>query len=550
MTEHTTHPEPPVLDGRPLVAGRPVEGAAGTLLAVDPATGEEFGPPVGLVDAAQIEEATRAAEEAFDAFRSQTPAERSAFLRRIADEIEALGEELVDRAVRETGLPRARIEGERARTTGQLRMFAGIVERGDALQPRIDPALPDRTPLPRPDLRLVHIPIGPVAVFGASNFPLAFSTAGGDTASALAAGCPVVVKGHNAHPGTALLVGRAVAAAAAASGLPPGVFSVLFGEGNGIGRDLVSDPRIKAVAFTGSRAGGRALMDIAAARPEPVPVFAEMSSVNPVVILPGALAGEGATELADAYVASLTLGSGQFCTNPGAVFVPSGPDGDRFVARAAEGVARTAGRTMLTSGIAAAFGRGVDALEGHPGTETAARGEAGPGPNDPAPALFTVDQADFTADPRLQEEVFGAAGLLVRSPSPESLAEALEGMEGQLTATLHADAEDPDDLAAARALLPVLERRAGRVLFGGWPTGVEVAHAMVHGGPYPATSDSRGTSVGGLALHRFLRPVSYQGMPEALLPPALREDDPWGLDRRIDGVPAAPGSGGTGGDRR
>lgn len=535
MSEHTASATA-ALDGRPLVAGRPVEGAAGSLLAVDPATGEEFGPPIGLVDAAQIEEATRAAEEAFDAFRSQTPAERAAFLRRAADNIDGLGEELVDRAVRETGLPRARIEGERARTTGQLRMFAGIVERGDALQARIDPALPDRAPLPRPDLRLVHIPVGPVAVFGASNFPLAFSTAGGDTASALAAGCPVVVKGHNAHPGTALLVGRAVADAVAASGLPPGVFSVLFGAGNDIGRALVTDPRIRAVAFTGSRAGGRALMDLAAARPEPVPVFAEMSSVNPVVILPGALAGEGATALADAYVASLTLGSGQFCTNPGVVFVPEGPDGDRFVDRAARLVSEAAGNTMLTAGIAAAFDRGVRALEDHPGTEAAARGEAGPGPNAPAPALFTVDGDAFAADPRLQEEVFGAAGLLVRHSSAQALAGTLERMEGQLTATLHADAGDPGDLAAAHALLPVLERRAGRLLFGGWPTGVEVAHAMVHGGPYPATSDARGTSVGGLALNRFLRPVSYQGMPDALLPPALREGDPWRLDRRIDGT--------------
>jgi NADP-dependent aldehyde dehydrogenase len=520
----------------PLVACAPVEGGAGTLRATDPATGEEFGEPVGLVDSGQIQEATRAAEQALDAFRAQSPAERAAFLRRVADNIDALGDALVDRAVRESGLPRQRLTGERARTTGQLRMFADVVAQGDALGARIDPALPDRTPQPRPDLRLAHIPVGPVVVFGASNFPLAFSTAGGDTAAALAAGCPVIVKGHNAHPGTAALVGRAVADAVRGSGLPGGVFSLLFGEGNGIGQELVADPRVKAVAFTGSRGGGLALMRVAAERPEPIPVFAEMSSVNPVFVLPGALAGQGAQDLAGAYVASLTLGSGQFCTNPGLVFVPSTPDGDRFVEAAARLVADATGQTMLTAPIAAAFRDGVEALEGRSEVVLRARGGEGEGPNAPAPALAEVSLADLTADPRLSEEVFGAAGTVVRYPDAAALPAALEGLEGQLTATLHADTGDADDLAAARALLPVLERRAGRVLFGGWPTGVEVTHAMVHGGPFPATSDGRGTSVGSLALHRFLRPVSYQDMPDALLPPALRQDNPWRLNRRVEGT--------------
>ncbi|TDQ53048.1 aldehyde dehydrogenase (NADP(+)) [Actinorugispora endophytica] len=524
------------VDGKPIVAGKPVEGGAGSLQAVDPATGEEFGPAFGLVDARQIEDATRAAEAAFDVFRAQAPDERASFLRRVADNIEAIGPELTARAVRESGLPQARLEGERARTVGQLRMFADVVAQGDALQARIDPALPDRKPAPRPDLRLAHVPVGPVVVFGASNFPLAFSTAGGDTASALAAGCPVVVKAHNAHPGTAELVGQAVAKAVADSGLPGGVFSLLFGEGNAIGQALVADPRIKAVGFTGSRAGGLALMRTAAARPEPIPVFAEMSSTNPVVVLPGALAGDAVEDLAAAYVGSLTLGSGQFCTNPGLVFVPSSPQGDRFVAAAGRLVAEAVGQTMLTGPIARAFEAGVEALAAEPGVETVARGTGGSGPNGPAPGLFTAGLASLTANPRLQEEVFGAAGLVVRYPSAEALAEALEAMEGQLTATLHADSGSPADVEDARLLIPVLERRVGRIVFGGWPTGVEVAHAMVHGGPFPATSDPRGTSVGSLAVHRFLRPVSYQGVPDALLPPALREANPWNLNRRVEGA--------------
>ncbi|XKK41333.1 aldehyde dehydrogenase (NADP(+)) [Nocardiopsis sp. ARC36] len=530
------------------MAGEPVEGNAGSLLATDPATGEEVGPAFGLVGSAQIEAATRAAEAAFDAFRSQTPAERAAFLRRIADNIDGIGEELTARAVRETGLPAARLEGERGRTVGQLRMFADVVEQGDALQARIDPALPDRRPAPRPDIRQAHVPLGPVVVFGASNFPLAFSTAGGDTASALAAGCPVVVKAHNAHPGTAELVGRAVARAVADSGLPGGVFSLLFGEGNGIGQALAADPRVKAVAFTGSRAGGLALMRTAAARPEPVPVFAEMSSSNPVVVLPGALAGGAAEELAEAYVGSLTLGAGQFCTNPGLVLVPATPDGDRFFAAAERLVTEATGQTMLTGPIAAARAAGTDALAAEPDVETVATGTDGPGPNALAPMLLATGLKSFTTRPRLQEEVFGAVGLLVRYPADglsaealaESLAEALESLEGQLTATLHADPASADDAVAVRRLIPVLERKVGRILFGGWPTGVEVNHAMVHGGPFPATSDPRSTSVGSLAVHRFLRPVAYQSVPDAFLPPALREANPWGLSRRVDGsvVPA------------
>ncbi|MFI6574169.1 aldehyde dehydrogenase (NADP(+)) [Nocardiopsis sp. NPDC050513] len=524
------------VDGRSLVAGEPVEGGAGTRRAVDPATGAEFGPDFGMVDDSTVREAARAAHDAFDTFRAQPPDERAAFLRGIADNIEEIGPELTARASRETGLTTARLENERARTTGQLRMFADVVARGDALGARIDPALPDRRPAPRPDLRLTRVPLGPVAVFGASNFPLAFSTAGGDTASALAAGCPVVVKAHNAHPGTAELVGQAVARAVKDSGLPGGVFSQLFGEGTAIGQALVADPNIRAAAFTGSRAGGTALMRTAAARPEPIPVFAEMSSTNPVVVLPGALREDAARALAAEYVGSLTLGSGQFCTNPGLVFVPATPGGDAFVDAARERVAAATGQTMLTGPIHRAFESGVEGLAASPGVAVLARGTRGRGPHGPAPVLFGTDIAAFTADPGLQEEIFGAAGLVIRYSSTDELTGALESMEGQLTATLHADTASAEDTAAARALLPVLERRVGRIVFGGWPTGVEVTHAMVHGGPFPATSDPRGTSVGSLAIDRFLRPVSYQNAPDELLPPALQEANPWNLDRRVEGT--------------
>ncbi|GAA0972556.1 Alpha-ketoglutaric semialdehyde dehydrogenase [Nocardioides aquaticus] len=524
---------PTSVRGVSVVAGEELTGTAGTLRARAAATGAEIGPEFGLLDLDQLDRAVAAAADAAATYRATTPAERSALLTAMAEEIEADRDDLVACAVAESGLPEGRIAGEVGRTTGQLRLFAGVAASGDHLGVRLDPALPERTPLPRADLRQRWVPLGPVAVFGASNFPLAFSTAGGDTASALAAGCPVVVKGHPAHPGTGELVARAVARAVARVGLPAGTFSFVLGAGNEFGAALVADPRIKAVGFTGSRAGGLALVDVARARREPIPVYAEMSSVNPVVVLPGALARQDPAALAQAFVGSLTLGSGQFCTNPGLALVPAGEAGDAFVAEAGRRIADATGQRMLTPGIAEAYARGVADLAGADGVEQVATGSEG-GEGAPAPALSVADWQ--RAAHAAEQEVFGASGVVVRWSDLDELLTILRGVEGQLTATVHCDVEDAQDAAQARALLPVLEDRAGRILFNGWPTGVEVGHAMVHGGPFPATSDSRTTSVGSLAVERFQRPVCYQDVPAGLLPAAVADDNPWGLTRRVDGV--------------
>jgi len=483
---------------------------------------------------ADVAAACATADAAFEAYRHTGREARAAFLERIGAEIVAIGDTLIDTAMRESGLPRARLEGERGRTVGQLRMFADVVRRGEWLGVRIDPALPDRQPLPRPDLRLRMIPLGPVAVFGASNFPLAFSTAGGDTAAALAAGCPVVVKGHPAHPATGALVADAIHRAVAASGLPAGVFQHLVGPGNELGSALVQDPRIAAVGFTGSRAGGLALQRLAQNRAVPIPVYAEMSSVNPVVLLPHALAARGAA-LGSAFVASLTMGAGQFCTNPGLVLAIEGDGLDAFVAAAAGAVQESAASTMLTPAIHAAYDKGVAALAQHDRVETVARGAAATAPNDGTAAFFATKAEAYLVDASLGHEVFGAASVLVRCRDEAELARVLAAAEGQLTATLQMDAEDE---ALAARLLPILERKAGRILANGWPTGVEVTHAMVHGGPYPATSDGRTTSVGSLAIDRFLRPVSYQNLSQAVLPADLRDAEAAELPRLIDGARA------------
>lgn len=485
-------------------------------------------------EAADVVRACAAADAAFEPYRAMPYAQRAAFLEAIGAEIEVLGDALIVTAMRETGLPRARLEGERGRTVGQLRMFAEVVRTGAWLRLRIDPALPHRSPAPRPDLRLRMVPVGPVAVFGASNFPLAFSTAGGDTASAMAAGCPVVVKGHPAHPDTGQRVAGAILRAARITGAPLGVFGHLTGEGHELGAALVQDPHIAAVGFTGSRAGGRALLKLAQARPVPIPVHAEMSSINPVVVLPHALAAR-AEALGAAFVASLTLGAGQFCTNPGLVLGVEGEGLDRFVASAAETLTAVQGAPMLTPDIHAAFERATEALACAAGVTTLARGRAGAGPACGQPALFGVDAAAFLADAALSQEVFGSSALLVRCRDEAELTRVLAAMEGQLTTSLQMDG---DDAPLARALLQLLERKVGRIVVNGWPTGVEVAHAMVHGGPSPATSDPRSTSVGSLAIERFLRPVAYQNLPADLLPPELRDEGAHGFPRLVDGAPA------------
>ncbi|WP_314427367.1 aldehyde dehydrogenase (NADP(+)) [uncultured Microbacterium sp.] len=518
-----------VLTGHSSIAGRSVPGSGPDLHAIAPATGERLDPPYSQIDVDQLRDATVAAAEAFPMFSRLDPAAHAVFLASIADEIEALGDALIDRAMQETGLPQARLVGERARTTGQLRLFAEVVRDGGHRGVRIDPALPDRTPLPRVDIRQRKVPLGPVAVFGASNFPLAFSTAGGDTASALAAGCPVVFKAHSSHPGTSELVASAIARAIDAHGLHPGVFSHIFGPGRSVGQALVADPDIHAVGFTGSREGGLALVRTAQQRPVPIPVYAEMSSVNPVFLLPGALEGD-VDALAAGYVQSATGSSGQLCTQPGIVFVPRGERGDAFLRAVSAALAAAGGQTMLSPSIADAWREGVETRDAH--AEVLARGSDGEGPHAPAPVIHTADLASFDADHVLHEEIFGAASLVVRYGDGHELVQAASRLEGQLTATLQLTAVDHE---LAVALLPVLERKVGRILANGWPTGVEVGHAMVHGGPFPATSDARTTSVGSLAIDRFLRPVAYQNIPDELLPEALRDANPWHLPRLVDG---------------
>ncbi|MEI4505229.1 aldehyde dehydrogenase (NADP(+)) [Sphingopyxis sp. CCNWLW253] len=520
-----------MIDGAMLV-GSEARQAATRFQGYDPATGDTLMPDFASAGAEDVAAACALAHEAAAAYGTTDPETRAAFLEAIASEIEGIGDDLIVRAMRESGLPRPRLEGERGRTTGQLRLFAQLVRQGDWLDATIDPALPDRAPLPRPDLRRMNVPVGPVAVFGASNFPLAFSVAGGDTASALAAGCPVVVKGHPSHPGTGELVARAIQRAVAASGLPAGTFSYLPGETNALGAALVGDPRIKAVGFTGSRGGGLALVRIAAERREPIPVYAEMSSINPVILFPAALEARGAA-LAEAYVQSLTMGAGQFCTNPGLVIAVSSPALDAFVSAAGAALTRSLPATMLSPGIHANFEKGVRALAGHSAIETVARGEPAQGANQAVGALFQTSAENFLDDRALGEEVFGSSSIIVRCRNMAEVADVVAGLEGQLTATLQLD---DADIADARALLPILADRVGRILANGWPTGVEVTHAMVHGGPYPATSDGRTTSVGTLAIHRFLRPVAFQNLPAALLPPAISDDNAWGVARRIDGL--------------
>jgi alpha-ketoglutaric semialdehyde dehydrogenase len=503
-----------------------------TFLARNPATGEALTPSFQEAELRDVDDACSLAAVAFAPFSELSPASRAAFLETVATEIAALGDSLIDRAIAETGLPRARLEGERGRTLSQLRFHASCVREGGWLDVTIDHALPERVPLPRPDLRRCNVAIGPVAVFGAANFPLAFSVAGGDTTAALAAGCPVVVKGHPSHPGTGELVARAVRTAVGKCGLPAGVFSYLPGAGHDLGGALVADPRIKAVGFTGSRAGGLALARIAAARAEPIPIYAEMSSINPVLLFPAAARARGA-ELGRAYVASLTLGAGQFCTNPGLVIAVGTDDIEAFVQAAAVALTECPPQQMLGAGIHTGFQRAVGSLLEHQAVQTLARGGAGTGENQAQASLFVTDADSFRSDRTLGNEVFGPSSLIVRTAGLNEAVHLLQHLEGQLSATLLFDEADE---TLATALLPGLQQKVGRILANGWPTGVEVCHAMVHGGPFPATSDTRSTSVGSLAMQRFLRPVCYQNIPDRLLPAAVRDCNPYHVPSRIDGV--------------
>ncbi|MGZ9811459.1 aldehyde dehydrogenase (NADP(+)) [Pseudoroseicyclus sp. H15] len=498
--------------GKHLIAGDWVGGESTFTSA--PATGE--GQPYAMGTAEDVARACEAAEEAFWEFGYTSRATRAKLLRAIADEIEARADDITAMGSAETGLPEARLQGERGRTTGQLKLFADHIEAGDYLDRRHDAALPDRQPLPRPDLKMVQRPIGPVAVFGASNFPLAFSVAGGDTAAALAAGCPVVVKGHPAHPGTCELVAGAIAAAVESCGLPKGTFSLVQGSDHAVGEALVTHPLIKAVGFTGSLGAGRALYKLCAMRDEPIPFFGELGSVNPMFVLPQAMSARGEA-IGAGWAGSLTMGVGQFCTNPGIAVVLAGDAAEAFIGSAEAELAKVGPAVMLTDGIAEAYRKGQARMAGAKGvSERLASPCEG---RSAAPYLYVTTGAEWLANHALGEEVFGPLGLVVQVSDEAEMMKVAKALEGQLTVTLQMD---DGDTALGQTLMPVLERKAGRILANGFPTGVEVADAMVHGGPFPASTNFGHTSVGTLSIRRFLRPVCYQAMPEALLPEDLR----------------------------
>ncbi len=461
-----------------------------------------------------VDLAAAAAQDAFAPYSALTLDQRAQFLERIASEIEAQGSLLTEIGSRETGLPAARLEQERGRTCNQLKFFAAHIRSGEHLDKRHDVALPDRAPLPRPDLRMMQLPVGPVAVFCASNFPLAFSVAGGDTASALAAGCPVIVKGHAAHPGTAEIVAEAIRTAINECGLHPGVFSLIQTNMRATGTSIVQHPAIKAVGFTGSLAGGRALFDLCAARPEPIPFFGELGSVNPMFVLRHALSDRGEA-IGRGWAASMTMGAGQFCTKPGLVIVKKSVDVEAFEAGVLAGLAEVPEQTMLTDGIASAFENGrIQMLEA--GTETLRSVECRD--RTAGPSLFKISARDWLADESLHEEVFGPLGLIIVADDETEAHLIASSLKGQLTCTLHVDENDCQE---AKALVPVLANKAGRLLINGYSTGVEVAHSMVHGGPYPASTNFGATSVGSMSIRRFLRPVCFQNFPEELLPKEL-----------------------------
>lgn len=503
-----------------------------TFHAVNPATGTVLEPEFADATPQEIDRTAAKAHGAFAAYRRMPGRRKAEFLECIGEQILALGDKLIERCGLETGLPAGRLAGERGRTVSQLRLFAEVLREGSWVEARIDTALPDRKPVPRPDLRRMLIPLGPLAVFGASNFPLAFSVAGGDTASALAAGCPVIVKAHPAHPGTSDMVAEAIQRAARETDMPDGVFSMLHGASTEVGQHLVRHPLIKAVGFTGSFRGGKAIFDAANAREVPIPVFAEMGSVNPVFILSGSLAQRGA-EIASGLAGSVTLGVGQFCTNPGLVVVSESPAADQFVTGLAQALREVSAGTMLTEPIARAYRVGLDRLASTEGVEVIAKGSAdNDGATTGTSCLLRSAANVFFANPDLAEEVFGPSTLVVSSRDKDELLNVARSLRGHLTATIHGTHQDLVDNAE---LVYELEQKVGRLIFNGFPTGVEVGHAMQHGGPYPATTAPESTSVGTAAIRRFARPICYQNFPSESLPDELKDGNPLGIWRMVDG---------------
>lgn len=520
------------MNGENIVACKFLSGNGKKFQAFNPSTGETLPGDFEAAGDEMVNNALSAAKQAYVTLKNIGGAKKAAFLRAVADEIAALGSTLVERAVAESGLPTGRLQGELGRTTGQLRMFADLVEEGSWVQAVIDTAQPDRQPLPKSDIRKMLVALGPVVVFGASNFPLAFSVAGGDTASAFAAGCPVVVKAHPAHPGTSALVGGAISKAVQKTGLPEGTFSLLFDNGYTVGEQLVKHPETKAVAFTGSFKGGMALINLAHQRYDLIPVFTEMGSINPVVLLPQALKNKP-EELATKYAGSITLGAGQFCTNPGLMLAVASEGLDRFVDTLSKAVAAVPSATMLTEGIWKNYNSLSTAAANEPGVDVVAKSDVVNAGlvNQSTAIVLRVSGSDFLKNPKLQEEVFGPLSLLVVAEDQEQLGQIVATLHGQLTVTVMAEKEE---LAAYAGLLDQLSNITGRLILNGVPTGVEVCAAMQHGGPFPATSDSRFTSVGTAAIYRFARPVAWQDWEDSLLPAELQNSNPLDIWRIVN----------------
>lgn len=521
--------------GANLIGGRDSLRGRVTFRSFTPRTGDAGGVEVHEAIESELRDAAALAAQAFAAWRPSTPRDRARFLQGAAGRLDAARETIVATADGETGLGAARLNGELDRTTFQLRAFAEMLDEGSYVEAIISPADPAAKPAPRPDVRRILVPIGPVAVFTPSNFPLAFGAAGGDTASALAAGCPVIVKGHPSHPATSELCARAVIAAAVDAGAPDGTLSLLQARGLEVARALVAAPQIQAIAFTGSLTAGRAIHDLAASRPQPIPVYAEMGSLNPVFVAPGALASRGA-EIAEGLANSITLGTGQFCTKPGLVFVTDDEHGRTFTRLVGERVAAREPGVMLSAQLQGALARQLRRTVGLPGVSVLARSVPPPGAGAYCGGLVaTTDLATFNRTRALHEEHFGPVSIIVRCPSPDAMIEVAAELEGSLTATIHADPIDQSDRGWAARLASTLTDKAGRIVWNGYPTGVAVTWAMQHGGPYPATTSAGHTSVGATAIRRFLRPVAFQSAPDALLPEALRDTNPLGIQRLVDG---------------
>ncbi len=502
-----------------------------TFQAVNPAKNEKLLPLFYEAASNEINNAIIKAEKAFVKYSKRSGMEKAKFLETIADEILALGDYLIERCHEETALPKARLIGERGRTVNQLKLFAEVLKEGSWVEARIEAAIPDRQPLPKPDIRSIYKPLGPVGVFGASNFPLAFSVAGGDTASALAAGCTVIFKAHPAHPGTCELIANAIINAVKKTNMPDGTFSMIQGSSTDVGMAIVKHPLIKAIGFTGSYKGGKAIYDFAVQRPEPIPVYAEMGSTNPVFILPEALK-KRKDAIAKGLAASVTLGVGQFCTNPGVVFFEESEESKKFEETASESFTNSPAGTMLTSGIKNAYQNGIKNIKNVSGVKVLAEGKSNNTEVEGTAYLFQTNIENFLANENLEEEIFGPSTLTVKGNDKSDLLKAAEKLHGHLTISLHAT---EDDLKNYKELISVLERKAGRLIINGFPTGVEVCHSMVHGGPFPATTDSRTTSVGTLAINRFVRPVSYQNFPDEYLPEELKDNNPLGIWRLVNG---------------